>query len=464
MLVSYAQNFEDVMLWRALHHVGAGFYIDIGAQDPLTDSVSHVFYQYGWRGIHVEPSQEYAAALRAARPDELVIEAGIGTAGENTIFFEIPGTGLSTTDSGLADRYASEGRAVHKRVVTCRSLASILDEAGGREVHWLKIDVEGSEADVIKSWQPSAVRPWIVIVESTRPNSKTQSFDTWEADIIELGYHFCYFDGLNRFYLSNSHGDLKSAFEAGPNVFDGFALSGTANSPFGRKLSSTLDNTQAKLATMNKDNDELREELSFARTLQAAHEVKVVALESQTIGVSHELQQAFEKIEMLGHQEAALRRKVDDLQKEVAAMLAKSSGLRQDLAKGHNEILERDRAVALLTEEIAAIRASTSWRLSAPLRGFKWAVMAMTAAVFGIPRRAVRLGLEWGLAAVKRFPRLKGAVQVVLRQFPWLERQLRLFAMARGYGNGTMQRGEITWFIDTSSSASEAWQHLLWRK
>lgn len=29
--VSYAQNFEDVMLYRALKHVEKGFYIDVGA-------------------------------------------------------------------------------------------------------------------------------------------------------------------------------------------------------------------------------------------------------------------------------------------------------------------------------------------------------------------------------------------------------------------------------------------------
>ncbi len=42
--ISFAQNAEDVMLWRALGHVRAGFYIDVGAQDPELDSVTHAFY------------------------------------------------------------------------------------------------------------------------------------------------------------------------------------------------------------------------------------------------------------------------------------------------------------------------------------------------------------------------------------------------------------------------------------
>ena len=77
MFISYAQNFEDVMLWRALHHVENGHYIDIGAQDPVADSVSLAFYERGWRGVHVEPVPTHVAALRAARPDETVIEAAV---------------------------------------------------------------------------------------------------------------------------------------------------------------------------------------------------------------------------------------------------------------------------------------------------------------------------------------------------------------------------------------------------
>ena len=35
--VSYAQNGEDVVLWRALSHVENGFYVDVGAADPETE-------------------------------------------------------------------------------------------------------------------------------------------------------------------------------------------------------------------------------------------------------------------------------------------------------------------------------------------------------------------------------------------------------------------------------------------
>lgn len=66
--ISYAQNFEDVRLWRALNSFECGFYIDVGATDPAHDSVTKAFYDHGWSGINVEPMQNYYDALRQQRP------------------------------------------------------------------------------------------------------------------------------------------------------------------------------------------------------------------------------------------------------------------------------------------------------------------------------------------------------------------------------------------------------------
>jgi FkbM family methyltransferase len=181
MFVSYAQNFEDVILWRALKHIERGFYIDIGAQDPTTDSVSRAFYEHGWRGVHVEPNRDYAEKLREARPDEDIIAAAVTHNAGPMRFYEVPHSGLSTGLAEIAEGHATSGFPVTQVMVETTTLAAILDAHSERDIHWLKIDVEGMEDDVIRSWSPSPVRPWIVVLESTRPNSPTPSHDSWEA-------------------------------------------------------------------------------------------------------------------------------------------------------------------------------------------------------------------------------------------------------------------------------------------
>ena len=55
VMVSYSQNYEDVILQRALRNVSRGFYIDVGAAHPVHDSVTCHFYKSGWSGINIDP-------------------------------------------------------------------------------------------------------------------------------------------------------------------------------------------------------------------------------------------------------------------------------------------------------------------------------------------------------------------------------------------------------------------------
>jgi hypothetical protein len=48
MMVSYAGSAEDVMLRRFFGDQASGFYIDVGAHDPLIGSVTQHFFLSGW--------------------------------------------------------------------------------------------------------------------------------------------------------------------------------------------------------------------------------------------------------------------------------------------------------------------------------------------------------------------------------------------------------------------------------
>ncbi|ELW9526885.1 FkbM family methyltransferase [Burkholderia cenocepacia] len=253
MFVSYAQNFEDVMLWRALSHVERGSYIDIGAQDPVVDSVSLAFYRQGWRGIHVEPTPAYAAALRDARPDERVVQAAIAEGRSVIPFFEISGTGISTADEAIAEQHRSHGFAIKNIVVPAVPLSEIFALTQG-EVHWLKIDVEGYERQVLSTWGGGGVRPWIVVVESTVPMTQIDRSEAWEEHLVSRDYRHAYFDGLNRFYVAGEHPELIDAFKLPPNVFDNFTLGGQASASFTKRLS---DEFAAELAAANAERERL---------------------------------------------------------------------------------------------------------------------------------------------------------------------------------------------------------------
>jgi FkbM family methyltransferase len=221
-ITSYAQNFEDVMLWRALGHIENGFYIDIGAQHPVVDSVSKAFYERGWRGIHVEATQAYAYLLRKDRPDEVVIQAAVSDRHGTLTFYEIPDTGMSTGDVAIAEMHRAKGFTIKQTLVPTITLADILALAGHREIHWLKIDVEGMEKRVLQGLARVENKPWVLVIESTVPNSQLNTHGDWEEIVLIAGYEFAYKDGLSRFYLHKRHSALSDKLNLPPNVFDMF--------------------------------------------------------------------------------------------------------------------------------------------------------------------------------------------------------------------------------------------------
>ncbi|CAJ0891341.1 FkbM family methyltransferase [Ralstonia flatus] len=364
MITSYAQNFEDVMLWRALQHVVDGFYIDVGAQHPIIDSVSKAFYERGWRGIHVEPTTTYASLLRQDRPEETVLQAALSFTHGTLTFFEIPETGLSTADATIAERHRQQGFEIRDTTVPSLTLRDVFERAGTRDIHWLKIDVEGFERQVLEGWGNSRARPWIVVVESTLPLTTIESHTHWERLLRERDYAHVYFDGLNRYYISAEHPELHDAFRAGPNVFDDFALNGTANASFCRLVQerhkAEISNLQtesdrakraaqeeaARLAealATQKDHQSQREQ-ALAEQLRAANDV-IQQLNSKLVEAGrtgNEKEQSLlrdhtAKLESLHHQ---LQASQTELRQVAQEAVARERELTRDAAEIRQEVEE----------------------------------------------------------------------------------------------------------------------------
>lgn len=221
--VSYAQNFEDVMLWRALHDVKAGFYIDVGANDPLEDSVSKAFYDAGWHGINIEPLPSHYAALAEARPRDINLNCAAGTRTDTLRIWECEVRGWATMDPAVAAAHEADGRYGSWSEVEVLPLAQICERYAPQDIHFLKIDVEGFEQQVLEGMDFRRYRPWIVLSEATRPNSQQESHLQWEPLLLETDYVFAYADGLNRFYVAKERAYLLERLKYPPNVFDRFS-------------------------------------------------------------------------------------------------------------------------------------------------------------------------------------------------------------------------------------------------
>jgi FkbM family methyltransferase len=219
--LSYAQRFEDFHLWRCFDGQPQGFYVDIGGGHPVYDNVSFAFYLAGWRGIVAEPNPALAALSRAVRRRDHLHEGLCGAqAGEATLYLQREFHGLSTTVAEHAETAAREvGRAAEALSLPMTTLAALCETHAPASFEFLKVDVEGAEADVLRGADFSRFRPKVIIVEAIKPISLEPAWDEWEPLLGKHGYAYVWDDELNRYYVADEARALATRLTEGPKWY-----------------------------------------------------------------------------------------------------------------------------------------------------------------------------------------------------------------------------------------------------
>ena len=222
-VVSHAQNAEDIVLLRAFRDRSDGYYIDVGAGHPTNESVTKVFYDRGWIGVNVEPCVEMFRELERERIRDVNLNVGLADFSGEAIFFEVvERKGSSTFVREIADEIRKGGLAIEERVVEISTLTNVCEKHVPGEIQFLKVDVEGFEAPVLKGLDWDRWRPWVIVVEATRPWTAVPSHSDWEPILLGHDYGFALFDGLNRFYVRRDLEEIESRVSVPANVLDNY--------------------------------------------------------------------------------------------------------------------------------------------------------------------------------------------------------------------------------------------------
>jgi FkbM family methyltransferase len=257
--ISYSQNCEDVMLHRALRNVKKGFYIDVGANDPVADSVTKALYDMGWHGINIEPIKRHWEDLCRDRPHDINLALAVGKERGTAEIFDAEIRGWATLAPSVREELINQGTTGATHKIETRTLKDICDEFNAVTIHFLKVDVEGYEKEVFEGADFSKYRPWIIVAEACRPNSQEFSYQEWEPILSKSGYDFAYFDGLNRYYVVREHTEIRAAFSAPPNIFDDFVRNDFHD------LMNRRNALQAELETFRIRNESMKVENESAR-------------------------------------------------------------------------------------------------------------------------------------------------------------------------------------------------------
>lgn len=440
--ISFAQNREDVILWRALGQLETGFYIDVGANDPVEHSVTKAFYDRGWHGLNIEPVQQWHDRLREARPRDINLQVAAGSKQGVMTLYEVADTGLSTSSKVVAERHGQKGfghRVTQVQVDTVGHLCSLWSI---EEVHFLKIDVEGAEREVLLGLDFSRIRPWIILVESTEPLSQLRSHDEWEDLITTQGYVFVHFDGLNRFYLADEHAELRGHFDAPPNVFDDYLAAGHLNAL------EQIGELSHKCNELERRGEELALALSQIERSNFDAQSKIVNLENEYLKAELEHQKALLSQETCKHRLESVEAELVKSGLEIARLKESE----KELADLHNIFgecfsirLSTDGALSERIRQLGVdfircqrdhmnaqslyqqIIDSRSWRLTRPLRETRLWLSNFRQQPGGVKLAAKRALRPWLIRLMRKVlanPSQRQRALTLLRRYPRLYARL----------------------------------------
>lgn len=199
----YSSNGEDLLilgLFRILKIDKPG-YMDVGAHDPYRISNTALFYKHGCRGVNIEVNPNLIQAFYRERPDDISLNVGVGAKNETRTFYMFAEKSSNNTFSPesvervrarLPERGIQETREM--AVVTLPWI--VKEYLHGEYPHFLNIDIEGLEYEVLASCDFEAGKnPLVICVETRSGNMGKMSsllFDKGFSPYCRMRGNFIY--------------------------------------------------------------------------------------------------------------------------------------------------------------------------------------------------------------------------------------------------------------------------------
>jgi FkbM family methyltransferase len=192
---SYSQYGEDLVLDAVLGCQETGFFLDIGANDPVVFSNTKRFALRGWTGISVEPNPTVFDRITKDRPHDINLNLGVGSTDSMLTFYRIEPDTLSTFDKAHAERSIkvfAGARIVDTVEVQVVSLSTLLGEhlAEDTRVDFMSMDVEGGELEALKSNDWDRYRPSLLMIEVAFSGEEIVGF-LESVDYVEVWCNGC---------------------------------------------------------------------------------------------------------------------------------------------------------------------------------------------------------------------------------------------------------------------------------
>lgn len=205
---SYSQSGEDMILDTILENLKGGFYVDIGANNPTSQSNTQYFYEKGWCGINIDALPGSMKEFNRIRARDINLEIPISdNEGKLNYYMFAP---------SFFNSFLEETAVLHKEMLIetkellTKKLSWVLDKyLPNREIDFMTIDVEGLDYQVLKSNNWSKYRPKVIVFELFANEIESNKGIIIRNFLEENGYSFYCCSPTNNFYIENKFSEVR---------------------------------------------------------------------------------------------------------------------------------------------------------------------------------------------------------------------------------------------------------------
>jgi len=200
---SYSQIGQDLFVLDFFKNIKDGYFVEIGASNGIIFSNTFLLEKnHNWKGICIEPSVDEFVDLQKNRQSHCVNKAVYSKSGLKMEFIKK----LDGLLSGLKEHYNFEAwKTVPTEkiyTVETETLTDILDRyKAPKYIHYMSIDVEGAEVEILKGIDFSKYRFGLLNVEH---NYNTTQRKQQRAILESNGYKFLKQNDFDDYYVNLS--------------------------------------------------------------------------------------------------------------------------------------------------------------------------------------------------------------------------------------------------------------------
>ena len=184
---TYSQDGEDKILEKIFKDTPFGVYIDVGCYHPIEISNTALLYNKGWNGINIDISEYSIKLFNFLKPDDINLNLAVSNVNKNVDIFYQKKLSKISTISKKQSKKVFQGKPITKKV-TSKKLTNIIDETiyNNKEIHFLNVDAEGHDLEVLRSLDFNRYVPKIICVEIFPEDGNFDNFKISETDVYNF--------------------------------------------------------------------------------------------------------------------------------------------------------------------------------------------------------------------------------------------------------------------------------------